>query len=66
MTFIEKVKEMLGFGNAKAKDTYAGPEISRAIQRNEMAQTEARKALEQLKDNGGISTTIREIAGKMK
>ena len=65
MSLIEKVKEMLGFGQSKAtklKSDYIGPDVSRAVQRNEQASENARQALQELKMTG----TVRQIAGKMK
>ena len=64
MSLLEKVKEMLGFGHhrAKPKCDYIGPDVSRAVQRNEQAGENARKVLEEIKMTG----TMRQIAGKMK
>lgn len=61
---LERLLEMLGF-NSKSKANYVGPDVSRAVQRNEMANESARRALEGLKGDG-MSETLREIAGKMK
>lgn len=55
---------MLGFHTkAKAKDVscYVGPDVARAVQRNEAAGDRARRALEELK----MSDTVRDIVGKM-
>lgn len=64
MSLIEKVFGMLGFHTkAKAKDVscYVGPDVARAVQRNEAAGDRARRALEELK----MSDTVRDIVGKM-
>jgi hypothetical protein len=62
MTFFEKVREMLGLGNKpKSASAYIGPDVSKAVQRNEQSNAEARRELEKLK----ITHTIRNIAGKM-
>ena len=52
---------MLGFIN-KPKPNFIGPDISKAVQRNEQAATEARRALEELR----YSDTMRKVAGKMQ
>ena len=61
MNLIEKVKAMLGI-TPKATRGYGSPDVSRALQRNEIAQQNARRALESIK----MSDTMRDIAGKMK
>lgn len=65
MNLIERLKQMLGFNN-KQQANFIGPDVSRAVQRNEAAQENARRALEELKSKGGMADTMREIAGKMK
>ena len=52
---------MLGIAN-KCRTGYASPDVSRALQRNEIAQQNARQALESIK----MSDTLKTIAGKMK
>jgi hypothetical protein len=61
MSLLERLKTMLGFGS-KPTPNYIGPDVSRAIQRNEAASDNARRALEQLR----MSDTLRDITGKMK
>jgi hypothetical protein len=59
MSLFERFLAMLG--KSKPKD-YIGPDVSRAIQRNEAAQTNVRRELEKIK----MSDTVRAITGKMK
>jgi len=62
MGLVERVKGMLGFQTkAKAKCDYIGPDISKAVQRNEAAGERTRLALEHIK----MSDTMRDIVGKM-
>jgi hypothetical protein len=65
MSLLGRFLDMLGF-SGKPKPNYVGPEISRAVQRNDMASDKARRVLEDIKRNGGMSDTIKDIAGKMK
>lgn len=63
MNFIEKALEMLGFNSkAKSKSNSVGPDISKAIQRNEFAQASVRRELDKIK----MSDTLKAITGKMK
>lgn len=62
MSLIGKVKAMFGLQPAmKPKQDMLGPDMSKAIQRNEAAGARAIAALEELK----MSNTLRDIAGKM-
>lgn len=60
MSLTDKVKTMLGF-TSKTKADYIGPDVSRAVQRNEMASINARRALEEMK----MIDTVKDISGKM-
>lgn len=68
MSLITKVKDMLGFThkprNGKATQDYIGPEMSRAVERNELASVRAREALQDLKRHEMLDT-VRQISGKM-
>lgn len=61
MSLLERLKEMMGL-TPKPKPDYVGPEVSRAVQRNEQASVKVREALKELK----MADTLRDIAGKMK
>jgi hypothetical protein len=64
MSLLGKVAEMLGF-QTKPKVDYIGPDLSKALQRNEMASVRAREALEELKRDT-MTQAIQSISGKMK
>lgn len=63
MSLLEKAKSMLGFRTRPARKTDAiSVDVSVALQRNERASENARRALEAMK----MSDTLASIAGKMK
>jgi hypothetical protein len=61
LEILRKLIAMLGF-SSKPKADYVAPEISRAVQRNEVAQIKVRNELEKIK----MSETLKAITGKMK
>lgn len=64
MNLIQRVKTMLGLSpRIKAKEqSYIGPDVSKAVQRNEMASERVRQTLENIK----MADTLADIAGKMQ
>lgn len=62
MSLLGKVKNMLGIGQPKVKKAdYIAPDLSQALQRNEMASERARQALHDFRMSG----TVADIARKM-
>jgi hypothetical protein len=61
---FERLLQMLGLSpKPKYKNASIGPnDVSRAIQRNEAASTEARRELEKIR----MTESLRDIAGKIK
>lgn len=62
MTLLEKAKGMLGFRTRPHKEDAISVDVSVALQRNERASENARRALEELK----MRDTLAHLAGKMK
>lgn len=53
---------MLGFHTKTAKEqSYIGPDVSKAVQRNEASSERLRRTIEDIK----MADTLRDIAGKM-
>lgn len=71
MKVKEKIMSFLGFRNAAAqtsKKDYIGPDVAKALERNEMASVRAREALEEVlsrNDRSGMANTFGSIVRKM-
>jgi hypothetical protein len=62
MSLLNKVKTMLFGRTPQPRKDSITPDVSRAVQRNEMAGEAARRALEELK----MRNVLHEITGRMK